>query len=228
MAALDFLKSTIEDKSDRLREFTINQLNLKNDTIRKFMETSIFDKVNDKVSWVRASAIHALGEYTNTNYKPLFIKALRDSSYYVAGFALEALGKIDSIAALQQAAILSLQPAKSYLLYSINYTFFKFSSESKFDSIASKFDKLSFVFTGSKTHLLPFFADFIKRVKNTGNFMKGVDMIVKFREGMPSQYHSWSNGYINGILNGIADTKQAAGLKEQADYIKSKLPIKNQ
>ena len=225
--ALNFFKNTISDKSDRLREFTINQLDLKNDTIRKFLEISILNKVNDKVSWVRSAAIQALGEYKKPEYKALFVKVLKDSSYYVSGFALEALGKIDSVAALEQAAALSLQPAKGYLLYSINYTFFKFSSESKFDSISTKFDKLPFVFTGSKTHMVPFFADFLKRVKNTDNLMKGVDMIVKFRTDMPLQYHSWSDNYINETLSKLAEAKQAAGAKEQADYIKSKLPGSN-
>lgn len=51
-------------------------------------------------------------------------------------------------------------------------------------------------------------------------------MIVKFRADVPSQYHSWSDGHIDEILNGLAEAKQAAGLKEQADYIKSKLPVK--
>ena len=225
--ALNFLKNTMEDKSDRLRDFTINQLDIKNDTVRKFMETTILNKANDKVSWVRTGAIMALGEFKKVEYKPLFLKALKDSSYWVSGYALEALGKIDSVAALQQVEVLSLQPVKGYLLYSINYTIFKFSDESKFDSIALKFDKLPFVFAGSKTHMLPSFADFLKRVKSTGNLIKGVDLIVKFREDMPLQYHSWSDGYINGVLTGIAEAKQAAGLKEQADYIKSKLPVIN-
>ncbi len=51
-------------------------------------------------------------------------------------------------------------------------------------------------------------------------------MIVKFREEIPQQFHVNSDPFINNILKGIADKKDAAGLKEQSDYIKSKLPAK--
>jgi hypothetical protein len=51
--------------------------------------------------------------------------------------------------------------------------------------------------------------------------MKGIDMIVSFRDTIPEQYRPFLNGM---ILNGIATSKQSKGMTEQADYVKSKLP----
>ena len=49
-------------------------------------------------------------------------------------------------------------------------------------------------------------------------------MIVKFRDTIPQQYRGNTDPFINSALKGIRERKDAAGLKEQADYIKSKLP----
>ena len=136
----------------------------------------------------------------------------------IAGNALEALSKIDSAAALNEASRLSAQPAKGVLMDAL----IKFSDEGKFDSLAAKFDKLSF---NSKFSMLQPFSDFLGRVKNTNNVKKGVDMIVKFRDTAPQEYHSFLDPFVNEALNKIAETKQAAGLTEQADY-KIKIPCR--
>jgi hypothetical protein len=57
--------------------------------------------------------------------------------------------------------------------------------------------------------------------------MKGIDMIVRFRDTIPEQYSKMMAPYFNGmILSGIVSSKQSKGLTEQADYVKSKLPGK--
>ena len=49
-------------------------------------------------------------------------------------------------------------------------------------------------------------------------------MIVKFRDTIPQQFRGNTDPFINGALKGIKEKKDVAGLKEQAEYIKSKLP----
>jgi hypothetical protein len=52
-------------------------------------------------------------------------------------------------------------------------------------------------------------------------------MIVRFRETIPEQYRQQVEVYFNVmILSGIAASKQSAGLTEQAEYVKSKIPVK--
>jgi aminopeptidase N len=76
-----------------------------------------------------------------------------------------------------------------------------------------------------KFHMVPSFAIFLGRIKSTSNFEKGVDMIVKYRDGgIPQQFRVYTAPVINDALKGIEDKKERDGLKEQSDYIKSKLP----
>jgi aminopeptidase N len=213
----------MNDKSDKLRKFTLDKLDIDNDSVKKSIEAVVINMAkNDPKPLVRAQAIKILGKFKKPEYKSLFLKALNDSSYSVAGNALEALGKIDSIAALQQAAVLSMQPAKGPLMDAL----IRYSDESKFDSLAAKFDRLPF--GNPKFFMVQPFADFLSKVKNTDKLIKGVDMIVKFRDTAPQEYHSFMDPLVNGVLNKIAETKQASGLTEQADYIKSKLPAEQQ
>ena len=78
-----------------------------------------------------------------------------------------------------------------------------------------------------KFSILQPFANMLKRVKNNADFMKGIDMIVRFRDTIPEQYRKQIEAYFNGmILNGIAMSKQSMGMTEQSDYVKSKMPVK--
>ncbi len=217
--ALGFLETALNDKSDKLRKFTLEQINTNNDTVKQSLE-SVLVKIsqNDPKTIIRGMAIQILGKYKKTSFKPLFMKALTDSSYFVSGNALEALSEIDTVAAMNEAKILGAQRAKGVLMNAL----IKYSDESKFDSLASKFDNLPFGST--KIDMVSPFAEFITKFKNTEKLRKGVDIIVKFREAVPQQYHHFSDPFINKVLNEIAEKKQAAGMKEQADYIKSKLP----
>ncbi len=102
--ALDLMKTALNDKYFGLRLYTIQRLNLINDSLKKTVEPLLTEiAANDPKTLVRAGAIEALGKYKKESYKPLFLKALNDSSYSIAGKALVALGAIDTIDALEEA-----------------------------------------------------------------------------------------------------------------------------
>lgn len=219
--ALNFLKTALNDKSEKLRIFTLEHLDTDNDTVKHSVESIVAKMAqHDPKPVIRGMAIAILGKYKKPAYKALFVKALTDSSYSVAGNALNALGKIDSVAAAGEAKTLAAHPAKGALMNAI----IRYSDESKFDTIALKFNKLPF--GQAKVDMVQPFADFLVNIKDAEKLTKGIDMIVKFRDTIPAQHHSWSNPFINNILNEIAEKKQAAGLKELANYIKTKIPAK--
>jgi len=221
--ALELLKTALNDKYYGLRIYSIRRLNISNDSIKTVAEpllVEIADK--DPKTLVRAAAISVLGKYKKADYKPLFLKSINDSSYAIAGNALLALGEIDSIAALVKAKAMLAQQAKGSLAAATDNLLFKYAGEDDFDTLAARFD--NFPFGQNKFNVLQPFANFMKRVKDPTNFKKGIDMIVSFRDTIPEQYRDQVLPYLNGmILNGIAVSKQAEGLKEQADYVKSKL-----
>ena len=224
--AQDLLKTATGDKYYGLRIYAIQKLNLTNDSLKKTFEPLLAEIAkNDPKTLVRASAITALGKLKKNEYEPLFLKAVNDSSYAIAGSALNALGAIDTTAALEKAKLLNEQHVKGELSDAITNVLFTYSSENDFNSLAGRFDALPF--GNEKFTILMPFANFLKRIKDPVNFKRGVDMIVNFRDTLPQQYKQMLAPYFNGmILNGLASSKQSKGMNEQADYVKSKLPAK--
>jgi hypothetical protein len=204
----------------------MQKLNIRNDSVKKSVEPLLVDMAkNDPKSIVRAGAIETLGKYKKEIYKPIFINSLNDSSYSIAGNALLALGTIDSAKALESAKILSAQHVKGALADAISNLLFLYANENDFDTVAARFDNLPFGY--AKVMMTQQFANFLKRVKNTVSFKKGIDMIVGFRDTIPKQYRQQIEPYFNGmILNSLATAKQSSGFAEQAEYVKSKLPGK--
>jgi len=224
--ALDLMKTAMNDSYHGLRIYALQKLNFENDSIKNSVEPLLVEMANtDPKSLVRAAAISALGKYKKDTYKALYLKSINDSSYAIAGSALIALDATDSVAALEKAKTLMAQHVKDALSDAIDNLLFKYASENDFDYLTERFDKLPFGY--AKFTVLQPFANFLKIVKNTDNFKKGIDMIVSFRDTIPKQYQEQVLPYLNGmILNSIATAKQSSGLTEQANYVNTKLPIK--
>lgn len=225
--ALDLMKTALKDNYFGLRLYTIRRLNVTNDTIKGSVEPLLNDMArNDPNPVVRAGAIEALGKYKKDTYKAFFLKCLNDSSYSIAGSSLLALGAIDSTLALEKANALSSANVKGALEEAIIISLYKYAGENDFDALSERFDVLPF--GNEKFMLLQPFAGFLKRVNNTTNFRKGIDMIVRFRDAIPELYRQQVESYFNGmILPGIAASKESAGMKEQAEYVKSRIPAKS-
>ena len=224
--ALEFMKTALKDNYHGLRMLALQRLTLNNDSVKKALLPVVTDMAeNDPKSVVRASAISSLGRLKNVIYKPLFLKAIKDSSYSIAGSALNALVAIDTATALQTAKQLDGQNMKGELRDAVTNVLFSCAGEEDFGPLADRFDKLPF--SNEKFNLLMPFANMIKHTRNDDNFKKGVDIIVHFRDTIPEQYKKMLEPYFNGmILNSIASAKQAKGMTAQADYVKSKLPAR--
>jgi aminopeptidase N len=220
--AQELLKTALKDRYYRLRNFTLQRLDMKNTAVKKAFEPLIADlAAHDADRRVKGTAVEILGTYNNPSYKSLFAAASLDSSYTVAGNALTALAMVDSTAALDLAKKFIKAPAKGTLVAAISAVLIKSGDESSFDMISDNFEKMpvnqeKFMFIGP-------YAELIAKVKNTDQVKRGVDLIVKFREAIPQAYRNQTDGFINNALSGIAVKKTAAGLQEQADYIKSKI-----
>ena len=80
--AVDLLKVALKDKYYGLRSYALEKLDFKKENIRTAFEPLLVDVVkNEPKPTVRAKAIELLGNYENADYKPLFEKAINDSSY---------------------------------------------------------------------------------------------------------------------------------------------------
>jgi len=223
--AFALVKTAMNDRYQGLRIFAIQRLDLSNDSIKSVVEP-ILERLakNDPSSLIRAAAIDALGEYGKNSYKKLFLTSVYDSSYSVAGSALQALGSLDSVAAFKIARQLSSHRNKGDLAAVITRTIYDFAGESDFDSLANKFDSLPL--GNEKFQMLRPFSDYLKKISNPDNFRRGIDIIVRFRDDIPEAYASQLSSFINGILlGGIASAKQSMGQNDLAEYVRSRIPV---
>ncbi|HEX4851064.1 MAG TPA: M1 family aminopeptidase, partial [Puia sp.] len=221
--AIELLKAAVHDRYYELRIYALNSLDLDKQNIKDIFEPIIFGLAQkDSSALVRAKAIELLGKYNKPTYKSLFLQAVNDSSYSVAGSALSALSALDPVEAADLAQKFISQPAKGNLLSAIIEISIKSGHYENFDVLAEGFDKMPF--SQKKMDNLPYFAGMLLRIDNTPQVKKGVDAIVKFRDAIsPEQKEELGNLINNSILKPIADRKEAAGHKDQADYIRSKI-----
>lgn len=221
-AAYNLIVKGLSDPSYRIRMRAINSLaSAKADaaTISKLESIA----KTDPRSLTRAVAIDALARMKNESYKEFFVKATRDSSYNIAGAALEALGQLDGKEAYAIANSLVKEENKGRLLMAITNVIIKYGDESAFDFVTGKFDEMPL--SQAKFSAINPLVEFLGKVTDLAKFKKGVDMIVKFRDEIPQGVRAQTDPFINGVaLKGLADKKEAAGAKEMAEYVKSKMP----
>jgi aminopeptidase N len=225
--ALELMKTAMKDKYFGLRNFTMSKLDFKKESVKKEVEPILAELArNDAKSTVRATAISMLSYYSNPEYKSIFMKGVNDSSYTVAGSALEALSKVDSAEAIKAAKRLGSHEARGKLVESITKVMIKSGDERGFSVIATAFDKMPL--SQAKFNLVQPFCEFLATVQNTNNFKTGIDMIVEFRNDLEKYGVA---PVIDNFLKGIISKKETAktvssdkaSLQEHVDYVKAKM-----
>ena len=220
--AVDFLKVAVKDKYYRIRNFTLGKLDFKRDNVKAAFEPVVAQLAeNDPSRVVKAKAIEILGASGNPAYLPLFIKATADSSYTVAGNALEALSDLDSASALALAKKMMKAPAKGELQVAISTVLVQSGDESDFDAISDNFEKMPVGQT--KFQFMMPYAKMLTKVQNAAKLKRGVDLLVQFKQAIPQAYRGQTDPYFDNALKGLAKQKQAEGKTDQAEYINSKL-----
>ncbi|HEU4607198.1 MAG TPA: M1 family aminopeptidase, partial [Chitinophagaceae bacterium] len=227
-AALAFLKEALKDRYFKLREMAVSGLDMDNETVKNAVEQQVFALASkDPSAPVRAAALEKLTKYDKDDYNSLFEKSLHDSSYSVAGVALEALAARDQEKAYEFAKTAAGQPAKGKLLEAIAATMIRSKDPAAFDIIASSYGKMPV--SQSKFELTPAFCGLLAQVEDTDKLKNGVDMIVAFRKAIPEQYGI--TPYINNMLKSVISKKESAkalasdktALQAQIDYIKEQI-----
>ena len=195
----------LSDKYAPLRRNTIEKL----EASKIAEEAKIIEAIekianSDNDRRTKAAAISYLAKTSNAKYKALYEKNINDSSYSVAGAALEGL--------------IGLEPAKSYQLakkYStdakgslgdvVNEVIIKEGTEADFDFIAKRFDEMPL--SQEKVMAIAPFAAYLEKVQNLANVKKGIDVVIKFRNFIPEQFRSFVDPMILGELNKLGKSK---------------------
>ena len=113
------------------------------------------------------------------------------------------------------------QPSKGVLEKSINNLLVRSGNQEVYDRITTRFASLGL--SNDKFMMLEDMSQLLANVSDDGKFRKGVDLMVDFRESIPTEVRSQTDPYINGMLTGLMNKKRDKGFAGQADYVKSKL-----
>ena len=219
--ALALLKDALKDPFDKIRGLALSKIDTKKDRIKKEFEGMLAEIVKaEKNRPVKATIITLLGNTENTAYKSLYITNTTDSSYTVAGASLEALSKIDSVLALEQAITLSKSPAKGELDNAINTILVASGKEEVFDKLADRFSELGL--SNEKFNLMQQIGEMTGGMKSNDRIKKSIDLIVGFRNEIPSNLQDQIAPYINNmILQSISNKLKSAGNDEMVKYLES-------
>ena len=220
--AIELLTTALNDKFHGLRSYAISKIDLRKEAIKAKAEPLLVGLAqSEQRKPVKAAAIAKLGEYNTPKYNSLFRQALKDSSYTVAGNALIALGKTDSTAAFAEAKKLVGQELKGRLADAVSTTFIQYGDESAADVIIGNFEKMPLgqaKFEGMEPLL-----QFLGKVQSLETFKRGVDAIHEFHMDIPAAYRGQVTPFIESLLKNLQQSKTAAGQKEHADYVGSKI-----
>jgi len=216
--AMEILKLAMNDDYKGLRQYAVEHLDLKIKAVKTFAEPVLANLVkNEKERKVKAAAIAQLAEYESPQYHDLFLNAVNDSSYNVAGNALEALYRIDPAAGLMQAKALSAMPSKQKLAEVTGSILAVNEDEAGTLIIISQFKNLSF--GKEKVDALQSLAFALSQTKSFDNLKQGADALDDFRTKLNADYKDKFGPVVNDIFIELEKAKKAAGLKDQANYL---------
>jgi aminopeptidase N len=222
--AKQVIQDAMKDSFYVIRAKAINSLNPMN--INEAVEKNIYTIAKSDPSYlVREEAINVIGALNKERYKNDFINWSKDSSYTIAGAALEALDAIDSVTAYQLAQAASKAPIKKRLNTVVTKLLTKYGDESEFDFIANKYESLNNQ-SEEKFQMTQPFAALLMKTKNADKFKRGIEIIVAFRESIPAQYRTQTDPYFNAkVLGEILKVKKQNGENELVKVVTAVLPM---
>ena len=186
--------------------------------------------VNDDHKTVQAIAIEILGKQKNASqYKALFLKAAKDSSYSVSGAGLMALSGVDDAKAAELVIDLS-KDAKGKLKTAIESLEILTMSESDFNDVLKKFNRKSIF---EKLSALPSFTKYLGKINNTDDYKKGIDAVVNIRDrwsgfssGLNEKVIKWFNELIKAKEVLKTKNSNATEFDAQIAYTKEQMTAK--
>jgi aminopeptidase N len=216
--AIEILMLALKDPYAGLRQYAVENLDLKIQALKTQAEPTLVSLAeNEKSRKVKAAAIAQLGEYEQAKYATIFKAAVNDSSYTVSGNALEALFRVDPTQALTEAKRLSSTTLKEKLAEVTGSILVANNDEMGTDIITSYFKSLAF--GQEKLNALQAIGFALSRTKSMEKLKMGVEALMDFRSSLPENYKEQFGPIVPNILQSLQKAKQAAGQKDQADYL---------
>ncbi len=208
----------LKDKYAGLRSYTLDKMMddssfQKNQTVVRTIENMV-EKETDKST--KAKEIEFLANTHDAKYKPMFTKYVNDSSYSVAGSALEGLNNLDSVNAYALAKKYC-NDAKGKLSDVIANVIISNGSEADFDLITENYKNAPP--SQEKVQSTPDFIGYLLKINDTAKIKEGVDLVITFRNLIPEQFRNFTDPLMKAPLEKLGNEKGDA----VEDYINNRL-----
>lgn len=215
------LAEGLNDKYHSIRLYTLQKLGTNNALVNSEVLT-VVERIaaNDPYKLVKAQAVEVLGNQNNKKYASLFTQLSSDSSYTVAGNALEALAKIDAQVAYKLSKKYS-SDSKGKLGAVIANIVLANATEDDFDFLLKQYKESPP--SQEKIQTTISFGDFLSKVKNPVKVRTGVDEIFAFRNLIPAQFRNFTDPAFKQTFDKLSKSANGNGNKQLADYIDSLL-----
>lgn len=203
------------DKYAPLRQLTIKNLAntpYANDAVVLEQIAMIAQKDNDKIT--RAKAIDFLVKNGNKKYLPIYEAAVNDSSYTIAGSALNGIASIDPSSAYTAAKKYSMD-ARRDLRNAVTTILLQNGNDADYDYLALNFQNSAP--TTDKITASRSFAIYLSKLQDDEKVKQGIDFIMEFRNGL-SQINK--DEFDPVFQQGLNEISKAKG-KAIQDYIKA-------
>lgn len=203
------------DKSAGIRQLTIQKIAntpYKADPVALSTIEDIAKKDFDKKT--RAAAIKYLVRNGDKKYEAIYKANITDSSYAVAGAALEGLAALDP----ENAYALAKQygkDAKDALGDVVMDIMIKNGTAADFDIVSNSYS--SAPTSEKKVRTTEKYGEYLLKVDNIAQIKKGIDDMMQFRNSIPEQYHS----FIDPTFKKAFDALSKAKGTEIENYINS-------
>lgn len=206
----------LNDRYYGLRAFTVNRISSNSKLSKDATSVAAVEKLvsTESNKKVLAAGLTYLGKTKDAKYSTLFNKYASDSSYSVAGAALEGLTNLEPEKAYELARKFA-GDAKGALGRVVNKTIISKGTEADFDIIASSYknmppsqDKL-----GSSEQ----FGTYLEKVNDVTKLKKGIDYIISFRNMIPEAYRNFTDPTFKKVFDKLSKSKG----KEIEEYIQS-------
>lgn len=221
VGGIQIMMAAAKDKYAPLRAYAISNLDMSLTQVKNAMEAPLAEAAKDPDRKVKAAAIAKLGQYKFAKYAPLFKTAINDSSYTVAGNALEALNRIDTTAAFDEAKRLSAGTVKGRLAAATKTII---SSKDKDAAAKVLADFEAMPLGQEKFQALGGVFELVASTSDLTLFKRGIDDILALGAAIPENFREQAMGQIYGALRQLQKEKASNGLTEQAGYLDTKIP----
>ncbi len=209
--AREILIKALKDPYFGLRIEAINNLKLRDEETKNLVLASIVEFAkSDPKTLVRATAISSLANLQDTTYLPLFTEALQNTSYAVAGAALDAIAAIDIKLAKTLTKDLEKE-SKGPLVAAIVNVYGIEGGDDEFPYVHQSFEEAS---VQLQVQMVSAFAAILMNVQRTDYIQKGVSILQQFA----LKYKSHGiHKYVSAMLKNVLLAKQDDLLKAGAE-----------